>query len=130
MGIDVPGISLTIRPDGGVPAFPQVVTDLRDASCARLAPLPFAGLECAGSGLAGHCRCFCDLGFADSLVNPYRRCAAHFVGDVGVDVQRGAAGDMTNDGRECFDVHAMLQACCGKYMAQVVESNLFTLSSL
>ena len=66
----------------------------------------------------------------DALVDLHRRCTAHFVGDVGVDIQCGAAGDMTDNGGECFDIHAMFQTCCAKYMAQIVESNLFTPSPL
>ena len=52
----------------------------------------------------------------DPLVDLHRCCTAHFVGDVGVYIQRGAAGDVANNGGERFDVHAMFQTCCAKYM--------------
>ena len=66
----------------------------------------------------------------DTLVDLHRRCTAHFVGDVGVYIQCGAAGDVANNGGERFDVHAMFQTCCAKYMAQIVESNLFAPSPI
>ena len=131
MGIDISGVLLAIRPDGRVSAFPQVAVNLGDASCTWFAPLAFVGLKRAGSG-APRCRCGLLLGFgsADTLIDLYRRCAVHFVGDVGVYVQRGAAGYMTDNGGECFDIHAMFQTCGAKYMSQIMESNLFTPSSL
>ena len=45
---------------------------------------------------------------------------AHFVGDVGVYVQRGAAGDVTNDGGKRFDVHAMFLALANIVLAHMV----------
>lgn len=118
VGIDVSGVLLAIRPDGRIPPLPQVVVDLRDASGAWFASLPFVSPEGAGSGLL-RCRYGLLLGLSptDSLVDLHRRCTAHFVGDMGVYIQRGAAGDVTDDGRERFDVHAVFQTRCAKYMA-------------
>jgi hypothetical protein len=51
LGVDISGVLLAIRPDGGVAALPQMVVDLSDASGPRFTPLAFVGLECTGNRL-------------------------------------------------------------------------------
>ena len=48
----------------------------------------------------------------------------HFVGDVGVDVQRGGAGDVANNGGQGLDVHAMFQGVGGECVSEVVEADM------
>ena len=67
---------------------------------------------------------------ANALVDFYRRCPAHLIGDMGVDVQRGAAGDVTDDGGEGLDVHTVLQRGRAECVTQIVEPYLFALSPL
>ena len=110
VGIDVAGVFFTVWPDRGIPPLPEFLVDLGDTACASFAPLAFVGLEGAGSGLLRRSfGCCLRISLANALVNLHCRCPAHIVGDVGVDIQRGAAGDMTNDGGECFYIHAMFQ---------------------
>ena len=114
-----------VRPDGGVAALPQVVIDLCDASGAWLAALALVRLEGAGSGLSWH-RLILHLclRFDDALVNLHCCCTAHLIGDMGVDVQRSAAGNVTNHRGESFDIHSMLQGHGGEQVAEVVEADV------
>ena len=41
--------------------------------------------------------------YRDILVDPHCRCAAHFIGDVDVDIQRSTAGDMTDSEQVLVD---------------------------
>ena len=50
--VHIPGHALAVD-DGGVAALPQVVIDPADATSARFAPLPLAGLEGAGGRFPG-----------------------------------------------------------------------------
>jgi len=106
VGIDISGVLFTVRPDGGVAPFPEAFIDLSDASCASLAALSFVSLEGAGDGFLRYCVCFwLWLSFANALVNFCRRCFPHLVRDMGVYVQRSAAGHVANDGGEGLDIH-------------------------
>ena len=49
VGIDISGALFAIRPDRRVASFPEFFIDLGDASSARLTPLAFISLKCAGS---------------------------------------------------------------------------------
>ena len=131
MGIDVAGVLFAVRPDGGIPPFPELLIDLGDTARASLAPLALVGLKCAGGGFPGcHSTFYRWISFADTLVDFHCRRPAHLVGDVGVDVQCGAAGHMPDDGREGFDVHSMFQGKGRKCVSKVMESDLFAPGSL
>ena len=54
----------------------------------------------------------------------------HVVGDMGVDIQRGAAGHMADDGGQRLDVHPMLQSVGGEHMSQIMEAHLLASSPL
>lgn len=131
MGINVAWTLLPIGPDRGVPALPQMVVDLGDAARACFAPLTLVGLEGAGGGLSGRCSSFCQgISFADPLVDLCRRRPAHLVGDMGVDVQRSAAGHVADDSGECLDVHAVFQGGRYECVTKVVEADIFALRPL
>lgn len=110
VGIDVAGVLFTVWPDGGVTPLPEFFIDLGDTAGTCFAPLALVGLEGVGGWLSGcylsHCL---RIRLSDALVDFCCRRPAHLIGDVGVDVQRGAAGDVPDDGGEGLDVHAMLQ---------------------
>ena len=81
---------------GGVATLPQVVIDLGDTPGARLTVFALDWLE--GSS-AGRFRCFLvrRLCPGDGPVDLVRRLLPHFVGDMGVHVQRGGTGHMADD---------------------------------
>ena len=56
VGIDVAGVLFAVRPDGGIPPFPELLIDLGDTARASLAPLALVGLKCAGGGFPGRRR--------------------------------------------------------------------------
>lgn len=131
LGVDVAGMLFAVRPDGGVAALPQVVIDLCDASGAWLATFTLVRLEGAGSGLSWHWLILhlC-LRFDAALVNLHCRCTAHLIGDMGVDVQRGAAGHMPDYRGEGLDIHSMLQGHGGEQVAEAVEADMLAPGSL
>ena len=117
MGVDVAGVLFSVRANGGIAPLLELLIDLGDAARTGFAPLSSVGLKCAGSWFPGRCFGHClRLNSADPPVNLYSRCPAHLIGDVGVDVHRGGAGDVADDGGEGLDVHAVLQENCGKCM--------------
>ena len=108
-GIDVPGHAPAVY-DGGVSALPEMVVDLADTAGAGLAPLAFIGLKGAGGRFPGRVFCFCRWSFlTDALIDFCCRSPLHFICNMGVDIQRGAAGHMTNDGGERLYIHHVLQ---------------------
>ena len=126
LGVDIAGMLFAVRPDGGVAALPQVVVDLSDASGAWLATFTLVRLEGAGSGFLCGGFCFCrKLGLADSPVDFACRCLPHLIGDVGVDVQRGAAGHVPDHRGEGFDIDSVFQRHGGEQVTQVVEADVF-----
>ena len=44
---------------------------------------------------------------------------------MGIDVQRGGGGDVTDDGGQRFHIHPMFQSVGGENMPEVMEANLF-----
>ena len=131
LGVDVAGMLFAVRPDGGVAALPQVVIDLCDASGAWLATFTLVRLEGAGSGFlcGGFCLRF-ELSLANPLVNLACRRLPHLVRDMGVDVQRSAAGNVTNHRGESFDIHSMLQGHGGEQVAEIMEADMLAPGSL
>ena len=89
MGIDVAGVLFAVDPLGRVAALKQVVVDLADAARPRSAMRGTVRRE--GYGRSGFLmfRFFLHLRHGDTLVNVPGRVPLHFIGDVGVDVQRG-----------------------------------------
>lgn len=84
---------------GGVFALPKVVVKLVDSAGTGFTVFGRGWLERVGLGaelfhFCGHGR----IGFADLTVNSHRRLLLHQVSDVGVNIQRGCRGNMTNDG--------------------------------
>ena len=125
LGVDVAGMLFAVRPDWGVAALPQMVVDLSDAPGSCLAPLALVRPECAGSGFLCGGFCFCrKLGLADSPVDFACRCLPHLIGDVGVDVQRGAAGHVPDHRGEGFDIDSVFQRHGGEQVTQVVEADV------
>jgi len=101
-----------------------VVADLRDAARPRLAVFALDRLERSAGGLF---RSFClwlRLHLYDGPVDFCRRRLPHFVGDVGVDIQRCGTGDVANNGGQGLDVHAMLQGVGGECVSEVVEADM------
>ena len=131
MGVDVAGVLFAVWPDGGIPPFPEFLIDLGDTARASLAPLTFVSLEGAVGGFSRSGPDFyLRISFTDALIDLHRRCPAHLIGDVGVDVQCGAAGDVPDDGGECFHVHAVFQTGRAENVPEIVKPNLFAPSSL
>lgn len=108
-----------------------MVVDLGDTACARFMPLVFVRLEGAGGGLSRCCLCL-HLWFnsGDALVDFCCRRSPHLVRDVGVYVQRSAAGHMADDGGQGLDVHAVFQRGGSEGVAQVVETDVLALGPL
>ena len=130
MGVDIAGVLFPIWPDGGVAPLPELPIDFGGTARTRFAPLSLAGTEGAGGWFSG-----CGFNFlwvrpADAPVDFYGRRPAHLIGDVGVDVQRGAAGYVTDDGGEGLDVHSMFQRNRGKCVSKIVKAYFFAPSPL
>ena len=105
-----------------------MVVDLSDAACSGCAPLTLVGLESAGGWFLG---CYVSLClrwacFPNALVDLCCRFPPHLIGDMGVDVQRGAAGYVPDDGGECFRVHTVFQCGSTERMSKIMKSDLFT----
>ena len=49
------------------------------------------------------------IGFANTLIYLHCRSSSHFIGNMGVDVQRGAAGNVANNGGQGLNIHPMFQ---------------------
>ena len=131
VSIDIARTLFAIRPDRGVSTLPEFLVDLGDASCTCLAPLALVGLEGAGGRFSGCQFSAClRFGLTDALVNLHRRRPAHLIGDMGVDVQCGAAGDVPDDSGEGLNIHAMFQGNGRKCVSEVMESDFFAPGSL
>lgn len=131
LGIHVPPDPFAVGTSGRVFALPEVVVELVDAAGAGFAVLALVGLEAAlVGGLSLLTRRDGSVGLADLTVDFGGRLKLHGVGDVGVDVQGGGRGDVADDHRQGFDVHAVLQCHGGEGMAQVMEANLLALRPL
>ena len=116
MGVDVAGVLFAVDPLGRVAALPQVVIDLADAA----RPWPAVGRAVGGELYWRNSflpLCFIlllHLHPGDALVNIPSCVPLHLAGDVGVDVQRGSGGDMSNDGGQGLYIHPILQGHGGK----------------
>ena len=131
MSVNVAGVLLVVWPDRGVPPFPELFVNLGDTARTSFAPLSLVGLEGAGGRFPGcHSTPRRWFSFTNTLVDLYCRRPAHLVGNVGVDVQRGAAGNVTDDGGERFHIHTMFQRYCRKCVSEVMKSDLFAPSPL
>ena len=62
------------------------------------------------------------LAFDDPTVDLGCGSPLHLIGHMGIDIQRGAAGHMADDGRKGLHIHAVLQGSGGESMPQIVES--------
>ena len=83
-------------------------------------------LEGAGGGFSrGSPGLYLRINFPDTLVDFHCRRPAHLIGDMGVDVQRGAAGYVPDDSGEGLDIHAMFQGNGRKCVPEVMKSDLF-----
>ena len=113
-----------VRPDGGIPSLPQIVVDLSDAPSAWFAAFPLVRLEGAGGEFPGRgFRLLCGLDLADSPVDFACCRLSHLIGDVGVDVQCGAAGHVPDHRGEGLDVHSVFQGHGGKQVPEIVKSD-------
>lgn len=120
--VDIPGHALSID-DGGVSALPEVVIDLADTAGARLAALAFVGLEDGGRRVSWRrVNLLGGLAFDDPTVDLGCGSPLHLIGHMGIDVQRGAAGHMADDGRKSLRIHAVLQGSGGESMSKLVEA--------
>lgn len=98
MCVDIPGDTLAVGISGGVFSLPEVVAQLVDAAGAGFSVLRFIRLEAALVGvLFLLVRRHRSVSLADLMVDFYRRLLLHGVGHMGVDVQRGCRGNMTDD---------------------------------
>ncbi len=61
---------------------------------------------------------------SDALIDKIGGVLAHGVGDMAVDVDGGGGADVTDDGGQGLDVHAVLQRRCGESMTEIVEPNI------
>lgn len=121
-GIYIPSHALSID-NGRVSAFPEVFADLADTAGAGLAALALVGLEGGGRRVSWHRVNFLGgFAFDNSTVYLSGGGPLHLVGHMGIDVQRGTAGHMANDGRKSLDVHTVLQGSGGEGVAQIVEA--------
>lgn len=98
-----------------------MVVDLVQAACSTLAAFERGWLEGTrlNAGLfllRGHRH----IGFADLTVSFHRR-MLHQVGDMGVNVQRGCRGNVTDDGGQGLHIHAVFQRHRGEGMTEVME---------
>ena len=66
------------------------------------------------------------LSLANTMVDFYRRCTAHLIGNVSVDIQCGTAGDVADNSGQSFDVHPMLQGSGRKCVPEIVKSDFLT----
>ena len=108
MCVDIPGMLLTVRPDGRVSALPEVLVDLTDTAGSRSAPLCFDRGELLTADYFFDLR-FGSVCFCDSLVDFHGGAFLHLSGDMRVDIQRCAGGCMPYDGGQGFEIHAMFQ---------------------
>ena len=86
-----------------------MVIDLCDAACPWLAVLSFDGLEGGPGGLFRNRGFLMRFYLCNGPVNFSRSRLPHLIGDVGVHVQRGGAGDVADNGGQGLDVHSMFQ---------------------
>ena len=47
--VDITGVFFAVRPDGGIPALPEMIVDLADTAGTWFSPLTFVGLKGTGS---------------------------------------------------------------------------------
>ena len=80
---------------------------LRHSACLSAPSLP--RLEGGHGALLGLSLLWFDFRLGDTLVDFRRRPLSHLVGYMGVGVQRGRAGHMTQDGGQRLDIHPIGQ---------------------
>ena len=116
MGIDVAGPLFAVWPHRGVAALPEVLVDLADTPGAR----PAAGQLYGYKGLLLlpdsrlPLRLRLHLRRCDPLVDVQGSFPSHLVGDVGIGIQCGRRGDMTDDGGEGLHIHPVFQGQGGE----------------
>ena len=118
---------LAVRPHRGVSPLPKIVLELLDIPRAGSAPWRRVRYELLRLG-GLLCLRFPHLRFRNTPVDADRSVFLHLTGDMGVDIQRGLGGYMTDDGGEGLHIHAMLQRHGGEGMPEVVESHSFAVS--
>ena len=85
---------------------------------ARFAALTLVGLEGRGRRVSWRrINLLGGLAFDDPTVDLGCGSPLHLIGHMGIDIQRGAAGHMADDGRKGLDVHTVLQGSGGKGVA-------------
>lgn len=62
------------------------------------------------------------IGFSDLTVSFHRRLLLHQVGDLGVNVQRGRRGKMSDDVGQSLHIHAVFQSHGGEGVPKLVEA--------
>ena len=122
MGVDAFGVLGAVRPGGRVTALKEVVAEFCDAAGSRLAGAPHDRLEVSERICLG--RVLRHL-IAQPPVDLGSSFTQHVAGNVGIDIQRCRSRHMAQHGRECLDVHAVLQRHGGKGMPQIVNPNAF-----
>ena len=121
--------ALAVGATGGVFAFPEVVVDLMQTAGAGFAAGALKGCERFGGGSVPLLRRktrqigFSRLTAPDAGVDLLRRLDTHLVRHVAVDVQRRGGIHVSDDGRQGFYVHAVLQGRGGEGMAEIVEAH-------
>ena len=123
--VDITGEASAVGEPWGVPAFPQIFVDLADTPGAGFAALPFVGLEGGGHRLPwGRIYILGSFRFDDPTVNFGRRGFPHLIRDMSVDIECCCGGNMTDDGGQGFDVHAVFQRCGGECVPEIVKPNV------
>ena len=88
--------------------------DLLDITSPRPAPTPLVGSELS-HGFRWRClRCLLWFRLTDAPVDGDSGLLLHLVCDMSVHIQRGSAGDVTDDGGQGLDIHPMLQGIGGE----------------
>ena len=128
-GVDGVDLTLALGVGGGIASLVEVVVDLVDAAGAGFADFAGVGGEFGGVGLGdggwfGRLGGYGTLVVGDAAVDEIGGVLAHGVGDVAVDVDGGGGADVTDDGGQGLDVHAVLQGGGSERVAEVVEPNI------
>lgn len=109
MCVDIPGNASTVGISGGVFTLPEVVIQLVDATGAGFAVFTLIRLEAALISVRLlFIRRHRSIGLADLMVDFHCRLFLHGISHMGVNVQRGRRGNMTNDSRQRFHIHPVL----------------------
>lgn len=102
--------------------LPESFVDLAATTCARFTPLFFARLEGAGEDFLGEVLAsVCSSALPISLSILIVANPANLIGNIGVDIQRGADRNVADDGGEGFYIHSIFQGGGRKGVAQIVE---------